>query len=52
MLYTEDLEYLKSISLNKIKLMLTEELCTGIGLYSNTWSDLKRFLKSNNIFED
>tara|TARA_Y100001978_G_C23638361_1_gene407043 strand:+ start:613 stop:1053 length:441 start_codon:yes stop_codon:yes gene_type:complete len=52
MLHTEDLQFLQSISLDKIKIMLTEELCTGIGLYSNTWSDLKRFLKTNIIFED
>ena len=44
-LYTEDLKYIKKKGNNKIEIMLTEELNTGIGIYSKRWDKLKILLK-------
>ena len=48
-LLTSDLEYLESISNGKFKIMLTEELNTGFGLYSREWKELKKLLEKANF---
>tara|TARA_Y100001978_G_scaffold201945_1_gene221546 strand:+ start:210 stop:1355 length:1146 start_codon:yes stop_codon:yes gene_type:complete len=44
-LYTEDLNYIKKKSNQKIDFMLTEEINYSLGIYSKRWDKLKDLLK-------
>ncbi len=46
-LLNKDLEKIKKISNNIIRIMYTDELSKGLGMYSKNWSFLKEFCKKN-----
>ncbi|AIQ95511.1 hypothetical protein [Prochlorococcus sp. MIT 0604] len=49
LLLTSDLKYLESLSNGKLKIMLTEELNRGFGLYSQEWKELKNLIEKSHF---